>query len=103
MVHKSSQSRLGPILASVIVIGSAGAASAGPLAPPPIAEFAVPTSNSAPRGITAAPDGNLWFTEEAGNKIGRISPTGAISEFPLAVGAMPGGIVAGPDGNLWFS
>lgn len=24
-------------------------------------------------GITAGPDGNLWFTEESGNKIGRIS------------------------------
>ena len=103
MVHESSQSRLGPILASVIAFGSAGAASAGPLAPPPIVEFAVPTASSAPIAITAGPDGNLWFTEEAGNKIGRISPSGAISEFPLAVGAMPGGIVAGPDGNLWFT
>src|SRR5206468_4397493 len=103
MVHESSQSRLGPILACVLVIGFVAAAAAATGAPPPIAEFAVPTSNSAPRGITAAPDGNLWFTEEAGNKIGRISPSGAISEFPLAVGAMPGGIVAGPDGNLWVT
>jgi streptogramin lyase len=28
---------------------------------------------SLPRGITAGPDGNLWFTEYSGNKIGRLS------------------------------
>ena len=27
------------------------------------------------------PDGNLWFTEEDGNKIGRITPAGTIAEF----------------------
>ena len=26
--------------------------------------------------------GNLWFTEETANKIGRISPSGTIKEFP---------------------
>jgi virginiamycin B lyase len=48
-------------------------------------------------------DGNLWFTEADGNKIGRITPTGTITEFPVptAVG-YPTGITAGPDGNLWF-
>jgi len=35
-------------------------------------EFLVPTANSGPCGITAGPDGALWFTEELGNKIGRI-------------------------------
>ena len=29
-----------------------------------------------PAGITAGPDGNLWFTEENGNRIGRITPGG---------------------------
>src|SRR5439155_25813551 len=95
--------RVAPLLAGVLIALSAISAGAAPPAPPPIVEFAVPTANSFPSAITAGPDGNLWFTEEAGNKIGRISPSGAISEFPLAVGAMPGGIVAGPDGNLWFS
>ena len=28
-----------------------------------ITEFSVPTANSGPSGITAGPDGNLWFTE----------------------------------------
>ena len=37
-----------------------------------IREFAVPTANSGPLDITAGPDGNLWFTEGFGNKIGQL-------------------------------
>ena len=34
-------------------------------------------------GIAAGPDGNLWFTEFATNQIGRITPAGTITEFPV--------------------
>ena len=51
---------------------------------PAITEFPVPTANSGPVGITAGPDGNLWFTEKRRNKIGMINPTThAITEFPV--------------------
>ena len=40
-----------------------------------IAEFPVPTAGSHPVGITRGPDGNLWFTENAGNQIGRLTLT----------------------------
>ena len=36
-----------------------------------ITEFPVPTLNGFPLGITAGPDGALWFTEQP-NGIGRI-------------------------------
>src|SRR6478736_1112931 len=54
-----------------------------------------------PEGITAGPDGALWFTDENG-AIGRISPTGALSTYadPRVVG--PAAITPGPDGALWF-
>src|SRR3989442_498675 len=69
--------------------------------PDPITEF--PLARGV-RGITAGPDGNLWFTEFNGNRIGRIPPTGVITEFPLStVDSRPAGITAGPDGNLWFT
>jgi streptogramin lyase len=49
------------------------------------------------------PDGNLWFTESAGNKIGRLTTSGSFTEFPLpTAGAVPWGITVGPDGALWF-
>jgi len=67
---------------------------------------ALPTVNSGPYGITSGPDGNLWFTEAnfAGNKIGRITPTGTITEFTIpTANSGPIGITTGPDGNLWFT
>ena len=67
-------------------------------------EFLVPTANAGLRGITAGPDGNLWFTQAGSDKIGRISPAGVITEFTVpGVGSQPSGIVVGPDGNLWFT
>jgi virginiamycin B lyase len=39
-----------------------------------ITEFPVPTAKSFPGEIAAGPDGNLWFTENEGNKIGRFTP-----------------------------
>ena len=71
-----------------------------------ITEFPTPTASSDPRGITAGPDGNLWFTELNSDKIGTINPaTHAITEFQAPTGpdAEPQGITAGPDGNLWFT
>ena len=73
-----------------------------------ITEFPIPITSSGPSsspvGITAGPNGNLWFTEARGNQIGRISPSGTITEFPVpTAGSYPGGIAAGPDGNLWFT
>jgi virginiamycin B lyase len=77
-----------------------------------------PTSGSMfpthwPTHIAAGPDGNLWFTEHryslashtgVDGKIGRITPAGAIREFPLPdTRNEPDLIAAGPDGNLWFT
>jgi streptogramin lyase len=68
-----------------------------------ITEFPVPSGNS-PFGVTSGPDGNIWFTEKAG-QIGMMNPTThAISEFPIPTSSgTPTGIAAGPDGNLWFT
>jgi len=59
--------------------------------------------STGPTGITSGPDGNLWFTEFWANRIGRMTPAGALTEFPIPTFETgPRGIVAGPDGNLWF-
>jgi hypothetical protein len=53
--------------------------------------------------MTAGPDGNLWFTELNGNKIGRITTAGTVTEFGgLTANSQPVAITTGPDGNLWF-
>jgi streptogramin lyase len=60
--------------------------------------------------ITVGPDGNLWFTEglletstTQSDKIGRITPSGSITEFSLPANSSPVEITAGPDNNLWFT
>src|SRR5260370_21540243 len=35
--------------------------------------------------------------------IGRITPSGTVSEFPIATAFVPSGITEGPDGSIWFS
>ena len=68
----------------------------------------VPTAVPYATWIAVGSDGNFWFTEQVG-KIGRITPAGAITEFPLPetpltpTSSLAFGIVAGPDGNLWFA
>jgi hypothetical protein len=70
-----------------------------------ITEYNVNPLNSRIFGITSGPDGNLWFTENDANKIGRITPLGGIKEFllPPGGGGGPVDIAAGADGNLWFA
>jgi virginiamycin B lyase len=69
-----------------------------------VTEFPTPTLASKPETITAAPDGNLWFTESAGNNIATATTAGAITEFPSPTGgSIPDGIAVGPDGNVWFT
>jgi virginiamycin B lyase len=58
----------------------------------------------APTGITNGSDGALWFTESLGNKIGRITTTGVINEYPIpTANSYALSIAAGPDGALWFT
>jgi virginiamycin B lyase len=64
-------------------------------------EFPI-SSGSAPHGITAGPDGTMWFTEYGGNRIARITPAGVVTEFAVPSGR-PDRIAAGPDGALWFT
>jgi hypothetical protein len=68
-----------------------------------VSEYPIATPASYPYGITSGPDGNLWFTERDGHKIGKVTPAGVVTEYPLPGSASPGSIATGKDGNLWFS
>jgi len=71
------------------------------------------TPGADPTSITKGPDGALWFTETGSNAIGRVDPSGKVTQFlpETSVGGVPGfspgseplGITTGPDGNLWFT
>jgi virginiamycin B lyase len=78
-----------------------------------VTEFELPRPNSGPGDITAGADGAMWFVELSGgadglvtngNRIGRITMTGAITEFPMpAQGPSPINIAVGPDRNVWYT
>ncbi len=50
-----------------------------------------------PSGISAGPDGDLWFTDY--NGIDKITPSGVETEYG---GPEANAITAGSDGNMWF-
>jgi virginiamycin B lyase len=76
---------------------------------PLVTEYAIATANATPIDLTRGPDGALWFTEEFGHKVGRVTMAGVSTEFAVPGSSAPGAqslpwaITAGADGNLWFS
>jgi virginiamycin B lyase len=69
-----------------------------------INEYSIPTPNSGSSNITTGVDGNFWFTETNGNKIGQLTIDGVFKEFPLSTSnSQPFGIASGPDTRLWFT
>jgi virginiamycin B lyase len=66
--------------------------------------YQIPTLNANPVGIVVGKDSALWFAEFNGNKIGRITVSGALTEYPMPTAAS--GIEAigvGPDGSIWVT
>ena len=48
-----------------------------------IQRFTVPTTDAYATGIASGPDGNLWFTEQGADQIGKLTPGGTFSAYPL--------------------
>jgi streptogramin lyase len=78
------------------------AGDAATLPPGRLTRYRIPTTSSSPSYITTANDGALWFTEEAADKVARITTAGTITEFSVGSGIGPYGITQGPDGRPWF-
>jgi hypothetical protein len=63
----------------------------------------VPSCGLTCAGITAGPDGNMWFTQnEQFPQIGRITMAGQITYFPVQ-GKGAGDIAWVHDGGIWFT
>ena len=67
--------------------------------------FATLTAGADPLGIALGPDSNVWFCENAVDKIGHLNVTTNTvdHEFALSAGAHPVNIIQGPDGAMWFT
>jgi virginiamycin B lyase len=68
-----------------------------------VTEFDIPMPRSGSIGIYAAPDGNVWFCENKGGKIGCLSAKGTVAEYPQPPGSEPFLITGGKDGTIWFT
>ena len=90
-----------PFVVAMWLIASASAANLNV----EIHEYDVPTAKSRPHDPAVAPDGALWYTGQAANKLGRLNPqTGAFKEYPLKTpNSGPHGLAADRDGNIWFT
>lgn len=96
---QGSPAGFGVILAAgaLLVIGLSGGHAA-----PPIVEYQTP--GLSPSQLTVGPDGNFWFTDSTNNAIGKMTPEGTVTQYPIpSTRALPQKITAGPDGNLWFT
>ncbi len=75
-----------------------------PAAASPLGDTEYFSATSAAQGITAGPDGKLWYVTSSA--IRNITTTGTLSaamSTGLNAGASLVDITAGPDGNLWFT
>src|SRR5437588_6619343 len=103
-----------------------GAASVGHLGPDGTVKLFPVSGGRQPAGVAVDVDGDAWFTEYAWYRpggppdpaaarpaIGRVTPEGAMTEFPLPtvqanpmgvpdMGSSPSAIIVGPDGAMWF-
>ena len=68
--------------------------------------YELKTQYGFPFGITLDSQGNVWFTEFFGNKIGEITTNGSVTEIPIPLQKQylePSGITVGPHGKIWFT
>lgn len=77
---------------------------AGPAAAQRIDKFRAGEGTPYPVEMTAGPDGAIWWAENFGGAIGRISLDGDVKHYYIPV-PIPGafGIATGADGNIWFT
>ena len=72
--------------------------------------YPIPSEGGTPINIAVGPDRNVWYTKN--NALGRVTPQGEITEFPVGDGAgRTVGVTAGSDrqppdrliDRLWFT
>jgi virginiamycin B lyase len=101
-MHRSGMGRLwslGAALGALALIAPAAEAIVT------VGTVKTPTPNSRPTATAVAPNGVIWFTEEAANKLGYINPnTGFITEYTWTTqNVRPNAIAIDNSGRIWFT
>jgi len=68
-------------------------------------EFSVPTPDSNPYQVALDSNGNAWFTEFSGDRLGEVLTNGSVKEFQIPIAsANPTGLAVDPRTNrVWFN
>ena len=90
----------------VLLLACAPAFAAGSARAANVQAFAVPTPGAGLSNIVAGPDGALWFNEQNGFSVGRITTAGAITEYPVPRAVYSHGgdgptTIVSSGGSLW--
>jgi virginiamycin B lyase len=67
-----------------------------------LSQYAIGSGGYPATDITTEPNGDVWFTR-ANHQLGRLTPDGQLTLYPLPSYLAPGSIAVGPDGNIWFT
>jgi streptogramin lyase len=68
--------------------------------------FSIPSTNAKPEGITIDSHGHFWFTEFNLPQLGRVSPTGGMTQYTipgLTSASESIDDIIGPDKRVWFT
>src|SRR5262245_8854229 len=101
-MHRNGMGRLWSFGAAFSVMALAATAAQAIVT---VGSVTTPTPNSRPTATAVAPNGVVWFTEEAANKLGYInSTTGFISEFTWTTqNVRPNALAIDGSGRIWFT
>ncbi len=82
-----------------------GAITEFTVAPPPAGDVTETATGAESTGIAAGPDGDMWFTLAHQSRVGKVTPSGAVTVYTAGISPLSEaeGITAGPDGNMWFT
>jgi virginiamycin B lyase len=78
--------------------GNTGAV--GTITPAGVIEVIMLPTEYGPYDLTVGPDGNVWYANIGTTSLGRITPSGTVTE--VEIGMRSTAIAVGSDGNLWF-
>lgn len=65
--------------------------------------YKLPEQPSFPWTLASGPDGNLWYVGNYSEKIGKVTTSGTVTQYPAPSGNCLDDITAGPDGKLWLT
>jgi streptogramin lyase len=91
-----------------VSVPSLGTSGVSKISPSGVTTFYQLQTSSGVASTCAGPDGDMWFIELSGHVLGKLTPTGEVTEYSLdpvqrGFGGFISSLTTGPNGNIWFT